>query len=117
MQIVADAAAGYAASGYFTVVDGIVIPSWFLEPLREALSGAGHSVAYAVLRAPLSVCMSRAESRERLPLSDHNVIEQLWRSFADLGGLEQNVIDLDDRTPDEVADALALQLASGRLAV
>jgi hypothetical protein len=30
MRIVAQAAAGYADAGYFTIIDGIVLPSWFL---------------------------------------------------------------------------------------
>ena len=50
MGIVARAAAGYTDGGYLTIVDGIVIPAWFLRPLREALETAGHRVAYAVLR-------------------------------------------------------------------
>ena len=49
MRAIADAAAAYAAGGYFTVVDGIILPGWFLEPLRDSLSDAGHPVAYAVL--------------------------------------------------------------------
>jgi len=31
MRIVAAAAAGYADAGYFTIVDGIVSPRWFLN--------------------------------------------------------------------------------------
>src|SRR5438067_12827411 len=34
MSIVATAAAGYARAGYATVIDGIVLPAWFFEPLR-----------------------------------------------------------------------------------
>jgi predicted ABC-type ATPase len=37
MQIVADAAAGYATADYTTVVDGIFSPRWFFEPLRDSL--------------------------------------------------------------------------------
>jgi predicted kinase len=65
MRIVAQAASGYAAAGYFTIIDGIVIPGWFLEPLRDALHDAGHRIAYAVLRAPLSVCKARAPRENR----------------------------------------------------
>jgi adenylylsulfate kinase-like enzyme len=43
MRIVAGAAAGYASAGYFTIVDGIVLPRFFLEPLRDALRKAGLS--------------------------------------------------------------------------
>ena len=117
MRIVAHAAADYAAAGYFTIVDGIVIPDWFLQPLCDALHGAGHSVAYAVLRAPLSTCTARVQSREGIPLADANVIERIWQSFADLGKLERNALEVGDKTPDGAADLLARQLAEGVLAV
>jgi hypothetical protein len=32
MRIVAGAAAAYAAAGFFTIVDGIVLPRFFFEP-------------------------------------------------------------------------------------
>lgn len=117
MRIVAGAAAGYAAAGYFTIVDGIIIPGWFLEPLRDALHDAGHRVAYAVLRAPLSVCAARARDRGREPLANPKVIERLWQNFTDLGDLERNALDLSDRNPEEAADMLAQRLADGHLAV
>ncbi len=117
MQVVASAASGYAAAGYFTIVDGIVIPAWFLEPLRSALNAAGYPVAYAVLRAPLPVCMERVQAREGAPPIDSGAIEQLWRSFEDLGGLERNVIDVDGRDPKEAANLLSRRLADGLLAV
>src|SRR3954452_1317085 len=104
MRIVADAAAGYAEADYFTIVDGIVIPGWFLEPLRDSLRDAGQPVAYAVLRAPLAVCVSRARSRGPGSLADPEVIERLWQEFADLGPLESNAIDVGTKSPDEVVD-------------
>ena len=117
MRIVAEAASGYAAAGYFTIVDGIVIPGWFLEPLRDALHDAGHEVAYVVLRAPLSTCEARARNREREPLTDSDVVKQLWQSFADLGNLEPNALDLGKETPDEAADLVAQRLAAGLLTI
>ncbi len=107
MRIVAQAAAGYASAGYFTIVDGIVIPRWFLAPLRDSLSAAGHRVAYAVLRAPLAVCLERARSRASSRLSDAAVVERLWRDFADLGPLETHVIDSAAQAADATADLLA----------
>ena len=98
MRIVAEAAAGYAGAGYFTIVDGIVIPRWFLRPLRERLEASGHAVAYAVLRPPLAVCLARE--------TDRAVVEQLWREFADLGDLEPHVIETEGRSVAEIADAL-----------
>jgi predicted kinase len=117
MRIVASAAAGYASAGYLTIIDGIVIPGWFFEPLRDALHEAGHKVAYAVLREPLSVCAARAQKRGREPLDDPTVVEQLWQAFADLGNLERHALDLDGSSPEEAADLLLQLLADGRLAV
>lgn len=117
MQVVASAASGYAAAGYFTIVDGIVIPAWFLGPLSSALSAAGYQAAYAVLRAPLPVCMERVQAREGEPPIDAGAIEQLWQSFADLGRFERNAIDVGDRDPEEAADLLSRQLAGGLLAI
>jgi hypothetical protein len=115
MRVVAAAAAGYAAAGYFTIVDGIVIPAWFLQPLRRALAEAGRAVAYAVLRAPLEACVERAERREGPFLSDPEVIRQLWESFADLGEYEPNAVDLDEEGPEAVADIVAARLGAGEL--
>jgi predicted kinase len=117
MRIVARAASAYAAAGYFTIVDGIVIPSWFFEPLRDALHEAGHPVAYAVLRAPLPVCAQRVQGREGGPSIDSATIEQLWRSFADLGALEPNAVEVRTDDPRLTADLLARRLADGSLAV
>jgi adenylate kinase family enzyme len=69
MHIVAQAASAYAGAGYFTIIDGIIQTDWFLRPLRDALRAAGHTVAYAVLRPPLSVCVSRAAGRASSPLA------------------------------------------------
>lgn len=115
MRIVAEAAAGYAAAGYFTIVDGIIVPGWFLEPLSDALGNAGHRVAYAVLRAPLSVCTTRARDRGREPLTDPKVIERLWQNFTDLGDFERNALDLDGKSPEEAADMLDQRLRAGLL--
>lgn len=116
--IVAEAAAGYAAAGYSTVVDGIFIPGWFLEPVRDTLRDGGHAVALAILRAPLSACLARVEEREGVPSPgiDAEAIERIWRSFADLGDFEANALDLVDESPDEVADLLARRLEEGALA-
>jgi tRNA uridine 5-carbamoylmethylation protein Kti12 len=116
MRIVADAAATYAAAGYFTIVDGIIIPEWFLAPLRGSLRDAGHPVAYAVLRAPLAVCASRARNRDSQALADPDIVGRLWRNFADLGPWEPNAIDIGTLSPDEAAEVLAQRHAAGLLA-
>jgi tRNA uridine 5-carbamoylmethylation protein Kti12 len=115
MQIVAGAAAAYAAAGYFTIVDGIVLPRFFFEPLRDALREAGHPVAYAVLRTPPAVCVSRAGGRDSQPLADPDVVERLWHDFADLGPLEGHAVDLAEEDPGEAADLLEVRLGDGSL--
>jgi hypothetical protein len=115
MRIVAQAAAGYADAGYFTIIDGIVTPGWFFEPLRDALGAAGHRVAYAVLRAPLPVCVERAASRLSDRLSDIAVVERLWHDFADLGPLETHVLDGGTRDAEAIADVLVERLRADLL--
>lgn len=118
MRIVAAAAAAYAGAGYFTVVDGIVLPEWFLAPLSEALLTAGHRVAYAVLREDLSVCVERVRAREGDPaLVSAEVVEQLWRGFTALGELERHAVDLAGADPGQAADLLERALADGCLAI
>jgi tRNA uridine 5-carbamoylmethylation protein Kti12 len=115
MRIVAEAAAAYANAGYFTIVDGIVLPRFFFEPLRDALREASREVAYAVLRAPLDLCAARAAARESQPLADPKVVERLWRDFADLGPLERHAVDLNAEAPAAAADLLAARLEDGSL--
>jgi hypothetical protein len=117
MRIVAAAAAAYARGGYFTVVEGIVIPRWLLAPLRDVLREADLAVAYAVLRQSFEACAERVDSREGGPLADRAAIEQLWREFAGLGEYESHAIDVTGREPGDVADAVAARLAAGDLAI
>lgn len=115
MRIVAEAAAGYALAGYFTVVDGVVIPRFFLDPMCEVMERAGLRVAYAVLRAPLEECVRRVDEREGGPLADPEAISRLWSEFADLGELEPHAVDVADLEPERAADAVVAQLADGSL--
>jgi len=117
MRIVALAASAYAAAGYFTVVDGIILPRFFFEPLRDGLRAAGHTVAYAVLRAPLDVCSARAASRGDRPLGEPEVVTRLWNQFADLGSLEAHAVEPGNRAAGDTAELLAGRLRDGSLLV
>ncbi len=117
MGIVADAAAGYARAGYFTIVDGIVSPRWFLEPLRDSLHLDGQRVDYAILRPPLAVCIERAAARASGRLSDPEVLERLWHDFTDLGPLESNVLDNGAQAPEATVAALGERLQADLLLV
>jgi tRNA uridine 5-carbamoylmethylation protein Kti12 len=110
MGIVGRAAGAYAHAGYFTIVDGIVLPRWFLEPLRDSLESQGRAVSYAVLRASAATCVSRTTNRPGPQLADPAVVERLWRDFSDLGSLEEHVIDNDRRTPQQTAGLIAASL-------
>lgn len=115
MRVIAGAAAAYASAGWFTIVDGIVLPRFFYEPLRDALRDAGHAVAYAVLRAPLDVCLARAGARDSQPLADPRVVERLWHDFADLGPLARHAVDLGTEDPGAAADMIEARLRNGSL--
>jgi predicted kinase len=111
MGIAGDAAATYAAAGYFTVVEGIVFPRWFLIPLRDALRKAGFRVTYVVLRAPLPVCIDRVERRDGAV--DSEAVTKIWTEFEDLDEFETHTIDVSERSPEEIANALEQVLATG----
>jgi predicted kinase len=107
MQAVASAAAAYATAGYATVVDGIISPKWFLEPLRHGIASLGHAVSYAILLPPLATCIARATGRGGDELSKPDVITQLWNDFADIDELERHVVDVQDLDAESIADAVA----------
>jgi predicted kinase len=115
MRIVGEAAAAYAGGGYFTVIDGIVIPRWFLGTLREVLTESGHEVAYAVLRAPFELCLERLSAREGAELPAPAAMEGIWSQFADLGEYEPHAIAAEGMHPEEVADTVARRLIDGEL--
>ncbi|HEX5526885.1 MAG TPA: AAA family ATPase [Solirubrobacterales bacterium] len=111
MGIAGEAAAAYAAAGYFTVVEGIVLPRWFLAPLRGTLRKAGFRAVYAVLRAPLPLCLERVERRDGAV--DQAAVTKIWTEFEDLGELEPNVLAVGDRNSEEIANTVEQTLASG----
>jgi predicted kinase len=114
--IVGEAAARYARGGYFTILDGIIVPDWFLEPLRDELLGGGVTVSLAILRPPLEVALARAQGRSDEPLREPAAITQLWNGFADLGELERHVIDNNGQAPERTVADLHGQIDDLRLA-
>ncbi|MFF9511283.1 AAA family ATPase [Streptomyces sp. NPDC014724] len=103
--VIARAAAGYAAGGYHTVVDGVVGP-WFLEEYEKAAKGVGVGLVYVVLRPDREVALDRGMSRDQHPLTDRQILNQIYDSFADLGPYEKNVLDSTDLTAEETAEAV-----------
>ena len=107
MRIVGDATVSYAQAGYLTIVEGILLPGWFLEPLVHRIRLEGLIVEAAVLRPPLSVCLRRAADRASSPLTDPAVVEQLWHGFDDLGDLEGNILDNPSDDPEAAASIIS----------
>jgi tRNA uridine 5-carbamoylmethylation protein Kti12 len=115
MDRVAEAAVGYAEAGYFTIIEGIIIPGWFFEPLRDAVRMSGQVVAYAVLWAPLAVCVSRATHRETGRLASREVVERIWQDFRDPSFFEGHLINTEAADVDETAEIAAALLQAGHL--
>jgi hypothetical protein len=117
MDIACDAAARYAEAGYLTVLEGIFIPGWFYEPVRDRLRGRGLHVAAALLRPSRATTLERARRRMPPKLLPDEVLERLWNAFAEAGPLAAHVIERDERPPEEVANVVVRRLADGSLAV
>ncbi len=62
LSAAASAVATFTAGGYFTVADGILYP-FMLDLFVNACKPLGIELNYAVLGAPLSVVLSRVQSR------------------------------------------------------
>jgi predicted kinase len=116
MKTAATAAASYATAGYETIIEGIVIPRWTLGAVREALATAGVEAAYAVLRAPQSVCASRFHEREGDPsLMEPGILDGIGAEFDDLGEFERHAIDVAGMDAEQTAATLSARLAEGAL--
>jgi tRNA uridine 5-carbamoylmethylation protein Kti12 len=115
VEIACDAAARYAEEGYDTVLEGIFLPGWFYETARDRLSARSLDVSTAILRPSLATTIER--TRPRVPPKElpDEVLEQLWRGFADLGPLERHVIENDGETPERTAERVARALDQGAL--
>ena len=116
MRIVADVAIRYARAGYWIIIDGIVIPGWFFEPLRDSLRASGFEVAYAVLRPPRSLAVERDEGRRSSAPTNPAVAEQLWDAFSDLGALEHHAIEMSEgQTAEQTAMLVTERFEAGSL--
>jgi predicted kinase len=118
MKTAAEAAASYAAAGYSTIFEGIVIPRWTLGVIRETIQAAGVPVAYAVLRAPQSICADRVQEREGHPdLLEPSVLAAISSEFDELGEFARHAIDVAGMDAGEAAAAVAARLEEGTLAL
>jgi tRNA uridine 5-carbamoylmethylation protein Kti12 len=119
MRAIGDAAASYAEGGYFTILDGIFIPGFYFEPVRDALASRGSRVSYAILLPSLPTVTDRATRRVRhgaaSPLRDEAVAELHWQFFEESGALQRHVIDNESQSPEQTADDVLARLQRGQL--
>lgn len=113
MNVLGDAAFGYARGGYQVVVDGIVGP-WFLDVFRTAASDRGIALHYLVLRPDEETTIRRATSRGGHPLTAAEPVRALYRQFTALGELETHVLDSTADTPAETLNAALARISDGR---
>ncbi|WP_433265142.1 AAA family ATPase [Actinosynnema sp. CS-041913] len=112
VDVVAQAAFGYAAGGYQVVCDGIVGP-WFLEPFRAAATRTGLDLHYLVLRPDEATTVRRAVERGGEALTDPHPVRSLHRQFADLGPFERHALDSTGQDPDATASAALRAIEGG----
>ena len=109
IDVLANAAARYAAGGFFVIVDGIVGP-WFLAPFR-ALTPILH---YVVLRPSLDTAVARCRARGGDTLTNADTIAYLHRQFAALGELEHHGLPIGQMDMTQTADAVVAAVRSHR---
>jgi hypothetical protein len=121
LSAAASAVATFTAGGYFTVADGILYP-FMLDLFVNACKPLGIDLNYAVLSAPLSVVLSRVQSRMSDPapvgaLADENVVEDLWKMFEEHGLDARHRIEVGDRAPEVIAGEIYRRCLEGRLLI
>lgn len=109
INVLAQAAAGYANGGYFVLVDGIIGP-WFLDAFR----GLGVALHYIVLRPDLAEAIRRCQERGGDTLTDPAAISALFQQFENLGALEAHVLSVEGLSVDDTCAALGKAVDSGR---
>lgn len=114
LKVISQAAFTYAAGGYTVIVDGIVGP-WMLHHFTEARQAQPSiPVDYIVLRPDSATTLARATARTgKDDLVDSAAVTSMWKQFADLGSLNEHIIDTSDQDRGETVAAVASGLASG----
>ncbi|MBO4221825.1 AAA family ATPase [Bradyrhizobium neotropicale] len=108
IRILAKAAEGYATSGYFVIVDGVVGP-WFLESFRSLRV----PLHYIVLEPPLEIAVQRCRARGGDTLTDAEKITAIHQQFCALGDLERHVLQTEGYDPELTAREVSRAMQSG----
>lgn len=113
MTILATAAFGFAAGGYYVVVDGVVGP-WFIDAFLSASAGTGARLHYVILRPDERTTLARAVKRGEGALTEPQPVRDMHRQFCDLGRYEEHAVDSTGQSPRATADLIGDGLARGR---
>ena len=110
LSAAASAVATFTAGGYFTVAEGIFYP-FMLDLFVDACLPLGIDLNYAVLSAPLSVVLSRFQSRRSEPKhfgarANEAVVEDLWKMFEANGLDGRHRVEVGDRPPALIAEEI-----------
>lgn len=108
VDVLAQAAAGYASGGYFVIVDGIIGP-WFLAAFRRIQA----TIHYVVLRPALDEAIRRCRDRGGDTLTDPGTITELHRQFSSLGLLERHILPVAAQSRKDTLDGVAKAVRSG----
>jgi gluconate kinase len=113
--VIAEAAFGYAAGGYTTIVDGIVGP-WMMGHYRDVSQRRPEiGLHYVVLRPDRETALRRALERTGPgALVEPEPILSLWEQFGDLGDLRRHSLDTTLLDAEETAAVVYRQVTASR---
>lgn len=116
VAVTAEAAFGYAAGGYTTIVDGIVGP-WMMHHYHEAAARHPNvSMHYVVLRPGRETALRRAQERTSPgALVDAQPILELWEQFGRLGDLHRHALDTTRLDAEETTEVVYQELTGSRM--
>lgn len=114
--VIAEAAFGYAAGGYTTIVDGIVGP-WMLPRYREVAERHPEvGLHYVVLRPDRETALRRAQDRTTPgALVDTEPILDLWEQFGGLDDLHRHAVDTTRLDAEETTTFVYQELTGDRM--
>ncbi|MGK5554675.1 AAA family ATPase [Actinomadura kijaniata] len=112
MGVLAGAAFGYAAGGYFVACDGIIGP-WFVD----AFARHGTPFHYAILRPDERTVLERATGRGEGALTDPEPVRIMYGQFARPGAYDAHVVDSTDLDPQATAALVLERLERGDLRI
>lgn len=112
LDAAASAAGRYAAGGYPTVYDGVVIPRF----VSRFLKGTGlDRIDYALVLPSVEECVQRVLERVGHGFIDEGATRHMHASFADASLDQRHVIADPPEDAEAVADVIEARVAEGTL--